>query len=150
MIPVTRARQPGTGELGDVANPSSAAEPSEPTSTVRRRPVEPQPLATMPSSPPPIESESRSDEAPGGPAGAGWRRLVVAAIVLATSASILFVIRDSVVVPLLSGGPDALGEVVFDRFWTPVVSIAAALLFVIAAIAGAGAALRAKRDRPRR
>lgn len=151
VIPATRARQPGNGKQGNVANPRSAPEPSEPASTVRRRPVEPQPLARMPTSPPPIESELRSrDEAPGGLAGAGWRRLVVAAIVLAASASILFVTRDSVLVPLLSGGPDALGEVLFDRFWTPVVSIAAALLFVSAAIAGAGAALRARRGRPPR
>lgn len=153
VIPVTRARPPGTGsERENAEAPSSSAETPEPASTIRLRPVEPQPLARMPSSPP-LHSEPRSlDEAPVTPrrSAVGPRGLVVAAVLLAASACVLFVTRDSVVVPLLSGGPDALGAVVLDRFWTPVVSIAAALLFAIAALAGTGAALRARGDRPRR
>jgi hypothetical protein len=56
--------------------------------------------------------------------------------------------RDTLVVPLLTGGLDEVGDVTLDRVWTPAVNGTAAAAFVVALFAAPAAAVLHRRARP--
>ena len=76
--------------------------------------------------------------------------LVFVAAALTIGALALLAARDRLVVPVLSGNLDEVGDIILDHFWTPVVNAGVSICFVLVLLMSAGGAFLTMTARRRR